>query len=582
MNHPMHLHGFYYRLDRPDSYDQVTHAFIPGEADELSWTADRAGSWMFHCHIDDHITRHAPLRDMRAGKADPALTVAKRFHHPNEPMGGMVVALRVLPRNGDRPPRESRSPRRLGLTIEAHDEPNEPYPDLLRNTLYLVDGSRTTASSGNLGPSIVLTRGQPVAIAVTNKTREQTSIHWHGIALEDSYYDGGSGMGMPMHGERVSPPIDPGATFVARFTPPDAGTFMYHAHMDDGWQLGEGTDGALVVMPPGEAFDPTTDHLIMISESYEKAGSPYVAIGGSLAPEPLAMTVGVPQRLRFAELSLSGENLAISLSEGSHVLRWTPIAKDGRDLPLRLQRETVATQALTIGETRDFRFISDRPATLTVGIYDLDNNGRLVAMQRIDVAPARERKVDNANGSRTPNTVKRRRSTRRPRNAFVVGRPDGLPRPTFVRPERFFEARVTVVLTPMVTHDDRFTLERIEAEEIAGAVCAEFADLRRERQASLLRSRVERPPMRNRIVQANRHAHDMLRRTMEIVVLDVGASTPKRPDGRRTVACEPIVTVAQWMAELHVTGSPSPNEKVETVVSVAARRSCVPHAFAGR
>ena len=43
MNHPMHLHGFYFRLERPDAYDQVTHAFVPGEAELLSWTADRAG-----------------------------------------------------------------------------------------------------------------------------------------------------------------------------------------------------------------------------------------------------------------------------------------------------------------------------------------------------------------------------------------------------------------------------------------------------------------------------------------------------------------------------------------------------------
>jgi hypothetical protein len=103
---------------------------------------------------------------------------------------------------------------------------------------------------------------------------------------------------------------------------------------------------------------------------------------------------------------------------------------------------------------------------------------------------------------------------RRRRNAFVVGRPDGLPRLTFVRRERFFEAWVTIVLSPTVTHDDRFALERVKPEEIAGAVCAEFADLRRERQAPLLRSRVERPLMRNRIVQANRHAHDVLRRTI--------------------------------------------------------------------
>ena len=41
--HPMHLHGFYFRMNRPDAYDEVTHPFFPGESGELAWTADRAG-----------------------------------------------------------------------------------------------------------------------------------------------------------------------------------------------------------------------------------------------------------------------------------------------------------------------------------------------------------------------------------------------------------------------------------------------------------------------------------------------------------------------------------------------------------
>jgi manganese oxidase len=383
--HPMHLHGFYYRLARSDAYDEVTHAFFPGEAEELSWTADRAGHWMFHCHIDDHITRHAPLADMRAGKADPSLTVAKRFHQPNEAMGGMVIALNVLPRAGDRTPVLSATPHRLTLSLAAREVPDAPYVGLEKGTVSLIDGDQTTQSSGNLGPAIVLTRGSPVAIAVSNQTHEETSVHWHGIALDDSYYDGGAGMGMAMHGERISPPIVPGGTFVARFTPPDAGTFMYHAHMDDGWQLGSGLVGPLIVMPPGEAFDPATDHILMLSESYEKAGSPFVAIGGSLSPPPISMAAGVPQRLRLIELSLGGDNLVVSLSDGTRVLDWTPIAKDGRDLPARLQRQSLATHALTIGETRDFRFLPTQPGELTLGVYDADSNNMLVASQKIEV-----------------------------------------------------------------------------------------------------------------------------------------------------------------------------------------------------
>ncbi len=388
MIHPMHLHGFYFKLDRPVAYDEVTHPFHPGDAAELSWTADRPGNWMYHCHIDDHITRHAPLGDMRAGKADPKLTIAKRFHQPNEPMGGMVIAIKVLPRPGDSAPVAQPEARRLTLEMDATSVAHPTYEGLSKGSLRLSDGKTIAASTGNLGPPIVLTRGQPVAITVLNRTFEETSVHWHGIALQDSYYDGGAGMGMAMKGDRMSPPIEPGAAFEARFTPPDAGTFMYHAHMDDGWQLGSGLIGPLIVMPPGETFDPTTDHIVMISESYEKAGSPFVAIGGTLTPPPLRMTAEVPQRLRLIELSLSGENLAVSLSDGARVLVWTPIAKDGRDLPGALQVPQIATRGLSVGETRDFRFTPAKAGTLTLGVYDLDNNNRLVGTQRIVVTAA--------------------------------------------------------------------------------------------------------------------------------------------------------------------------------------------------
>jgi hypothetical protein len=69
------------------------------------------------------------------------------------------------------------------------------------------------------------------------------------------------------------------------------------------------------------------------------------------------------------------------------VIEWTPIAKDGRDLPARAQRIAVATHTLTIGETRDFRFTPKHAGRLTVGVYDLDNNHALVAPQQIDVSP---------------------------------------------------------------------------------------------------------------------------------------------------------------------------------------------------
>ncbi len=84
------------------------------------------------------------------------------------------------------------------------------------------------------GPTLVLRRGEPVEITLVNRLTEATAIHWHGMEL-DSYYDGVHGWsGL---GTRVTPLIEPGETFVVRFTPPRTGTFIYHTHLHDHRQL---------------------------------------------------------------------------------------------------------------------------------------------------------------------------------------------------------------------------------------------------------------------------------------------------------------------------------------------------------
>ena len=90
------------------------------------------------------------------------------------------------------------------------------------------------------GPALLLTRGEPVEITVVNQMKHSTSVHWHGIELE-SYYDG-----VPhWNGDdrRRTPWIEPNQRFVAKFTPPRAGTFMYHTHFNDFVQLSSGLYG---------------------------------------------------------------------------------------------------------------------------------------------------------------------------------------------------------------------------------------------------------------------------------------------------------------------------------------------------
>ena len=90
------------------------------------------------------------------------------------------------------------------------------------------------------GSPLILTRGEPVRIAVHNRLTIPISVHWHGIEL-DSYFDGVGGFSGA--GKRIAPMIAATDSFVVRFTPPRAGTFMYHVHGERGEELASGLYG---------------------------------------------------------------------------------------------------------------------------------------------------------------------------------------------------------------------------------------------------------------------------------------------------------------------------------------------------
>ncbi|HBC3492457.1 multicopper oxidase family protein [Vibrio alginolyticus] len=87
-------------------------------------------------------------------------------------------------------------------------------------------------------PTIRCRQGEKVIIRFTNKLSEPTTIHWHGLRIPIEMD------GVPFLSQ---PPIMPGETFVYEFTPPDAGTFWYHPHMNSVKQLGMGLVGLIIV-----------------------------------------------------------------------------------------------------------------------------------------------------------------------------------------------------------------------------------------------------------------------------------------------------------------------------------------------
>lgn len=380
--HPMHLHGFHYdvtargtalldTLYRSDQHRTVVTEWMPrGTTLAVTWLPTRPGNWLFHCHFVTHISEYNRI-------APPHSTGPPGQHsHAEEGMAGLVVGVQVAPRSGAPQPHEVAARRRLRLFITERAKVFGPHPGY---SYVLQDGPARPAADSiqGVGSTLVLRRNEPTEITVTNLTRSTTSIHWHGIELE-SFFDGvGDWSGW---GSRVARPIAPGDSFVARITPPRAGTFIYHTHVAEGVALASGLYGALVVLPEQTPADEARP-VVLVSDGGPHDEAPTL-VNGSTTPGPILLQAGRPHRLRLIGISplLSA---IIQLQSGDTVLQWRALAKDGADLPAGQASLGPARVELHPGETYDFEVLRERPESLRLTVSSLPNTAeRLAARAR--------------------------------------------------------------------------------------------------------------------------------------------------------------------------------------------------------
>jgi FtsP/CotA-like multicopper oxidase with cupredoxin domain len=358
-HHPMHLHGTYFQVtstgdntqDTPRPSDErnlvVTQALQPGSTMSMTWSPAKPGNWLFHCHNLLHVV---PDNRLPAPKWYEEYATLPHDQH----MAGLVLGVHVLPENDPVTAHSSASAQRLTLRIGERTGVHYQTSELSAPGLGygLNDGPITSP-----GPTIVLERGRPAAITILSGITHATAVHWHGIELE-SYYDGvphWSG-----DSRNVTPHIEPGKTFVARFTPPRAGTFIYHTHFNDYVQLATGLYGALIVVEAGQVFSPDRDHLFIISQDGLDAQRDPVLLNGATELPPTAVRAGVRHRLRLIGITAS-QSARLRLTRGSDLIVWRPLAKDGAELPRALTTTRAADVEIFPGETYDFEFVPSKP-----------------------------------------------------------------------------------------------------------------------------------------------------------------------------------------------------------------------------
>ena len=394
-DHPMHLHGFYFQMEAKGDGVQdtvyarnaqrlaVTEIIAPFQTMTLAWAPTRAGNWIYHCHFIGHVSHHAAL-DTDRGTLDEAALAHHQTDRPHQ-MYGLVLGIRVAPKGSA--VAETRAPRPIRLLVREKDRVYGEHTGFA----YVLGGSKEEADPATLppppGPTLVLERGAPVMVTIVNQSKERAAVHWHGIELE-SYPDGvpdWSGQGT-----EILPSVRPGDSITVRFTPPRAGTFMYHSHFNEEQQISSGLYAPLLVVEPGQRFDPETDRILMFSSggpTVNVISGPFAptVLNGKVQPEPMEFKVGTTYRLRL--LNMTGDvNTIVALLDGQTPVEWRLLAKDGATVPAHQATTRPATLFFDPGEIYDFEFTPKAPGKLVLRFGPPDPPPEFGVAKKVDVA----------------------------------------------------------------------------------------------------------------------------------------------------------------------------------------------------
>jgi FtsP/CotA-like multicopper oxidase with cupredoxin domain len=366
-SHPMHLHGFYFEVDSRGSWAGdtvyapserrmgVTELMPPGGTMAVRWSPARPGQWLFHCHFAFHISNEQLL-------STPLDASGRDDHQHLHRMAGLALGVQVAPRAGGSAAvaGDTGSPRQLRLLVEPLRAPADSA-HLMGYTLQ-EPGREAAAESGSIpGPVLVLERGRRARITVVNRLDEATAVHWHGIELE-SYPDGVPGWSGTT--DRLFQAIAPGDSFTAEFTPPRAGTFIYHAHSNELAQIQGGLYGALIVVDRGATYDTATNRLVLVG-GLSRHDSAFGLANGRLDPAPIGIRAGRAYRFRLINIGDARTFFGLRRrGADSSLVAWRAMAKDGADLPPSQAVRRTERLLTGPGETADFEVRAEEAGEL--------------------------------------------------------------------------------------------------------------------------------------------------------------------------------------------------------------------------
>jgi len=164
-----------------------------------------------------------------------------------------------------------------GVTEVQHQQANAQALSsqivlLVNNSRFDLVASRVEGPFGTMfaynnqfpGPLLKVAQGSTVQVNVTNNLDMPTSVHWHGLRLENEY-DGAAGL--------TQDEIMPKMSFNYVLSFPDSGIYWYHAHVREDVQQERGLYGAILIEAQNSSYNNVDQEEVLLLDDVALDGS---------------------------------------------------------------------------------------------------------------------------------------------------------------------------------------------------------------------------------------------------------------------------------------------------------------------
>ena len=194
------------------------------------------------------------------------------------------------------------------------------------------------------GPTLHVQQGSEIIVNVTNDGDLDTTVHWHGLRLENKYD------GVP---HETQTPIPVGGSFTYRIQFPDPGLYWYHPHIREDYTQEMGLYGNILVEPSEPGYWPAANRDVVLTLDdvlWRTARSP-----------PSVTETSYAAMGRYGNLLLIGgeTDLALTARAGEVVRLWLTNTANTRVFNVRLPGARMKLVGGDSGRVEQEEFVSE-------------------------------------------------------------------------------------------------------------------------------------------------------------------------------------------------------------------------------